>query len=132
MSTPRRMHLVAYLKTGPTANHPGAWRHPEADLDDIFEPTRYEHIARVLEAACFDACFFADLLGLYDIHGGSFETYVRDGGQISYLDPLTVLPIMLRTFVPVKLSRMPPPLVLVAVLLRMVLSVTLIVALLSA
>ena len=34
MSTTRRMHLVAYLKTGPTANHVGAWRHPAADLDD--------------------------------------------------------------------------------------------------
>ncbi len=90
----RQMHLVAYLKTGPTALHGGGWRHPEARLDDILEPSRYEQVARELEAACFDACFFADLLGLYDIHGGSFETYVRDGGQISYLDPMTVLPIM--------------------------------------
>ena len=94
--TQRRMHLVAYLKTGPTANHPGAWRHPEADLDDIFEPARYEHIARVLEAACFDACFFADTFGLPDIHGGNFDAYLRLGGQISYLDPLMILPQMAR------------------------------------
>ncbi|WP_209443071.1 NtaA/DmoA family FMN-dependent monooxygenase [Falsiroseomonas frigidaquae] len=88
------MHLVAYLKTGPTANHPGGWRHPEAALHDIFTPERYEHIARVLEDACFDACFFADLLGLPDIHGGNFDAYLRKGGQISYLDPMTVLPVM--------------------------------------
>ena len=44
----------------------------------------------------------------------------------------TVLPVTFNTFVPVKLSRMPPPLVLAAVLLRMVLSVTLTVALLLA
>jgi FMN-dependent oxidoreductase (nitrilotriacetate monooxygenase family) len=88
------MHLVAYLKTGPTANHPGGWRHPEAALHDIFTPERYEHIARVLEDACFDACFFADLLGLPDIHGGNFDAYLRKGGQISYLDPMTVLPLM--------------------------------------
>jgi len=88
------MHLVAYLKTGPTANHPGGWRHPEAALHDIFTPERYEHIARVLEEACFDACFFADLLGLPDIHGGNFDAYLRKGGQISYLDPMTVLPLM--------------------------------------
>ena len=92
----RRMHLVAYLKTGPTANHGGAWRHPEADLDDLFEPTRYEHIARVLETARFDAAFFADTFGLPDIHKASYETYLTLGGQISYLDPLAVLPLMAR------------------------------------
>jgi FMN-dependent oxidoreductase (nitrilotriacetate monooxygenase family) len=90
----RQMHFVAYLKTGPTAMHVGGWRHPESTLDDILEPARYEHIARVLEAAKFDGCFFADLFGLYDIHAGSFEAYVRRGGQISYLDPTVVLPVM--------------------------------------
>ena len=92
----RRMHLVAYLKTGPTANHPGAWRHPEADLHDIFAPERYEHIARVLEAACFDACFYADTFGLPDLYGGNFDAYLRHGGQITYLDPLMILPVMAR------------------------------------
>ena len=90
----RQMHLVAYLKTGPTALHVGGWRHPESTLDDILHPSRYQHIARVLEAGCFDGCFFADLFGLYDIHGGSFDPYVRRGGQISFLDPTVVLPVM--------------------------------------
>ena len=90
----RQMHLVAYLKTGPTAMHVGGWRHPQATLDDILDHTRYEHIARLLEAAKFDACFFADLFGLYDVHQGSFDAYVRRGGQISYLDPTVVLPVM--------------------------------------
>jgi FMN-dependent oxidoreductase (nitrilotriacetate monooxygenase family) len=88
------MRLVAYLKTGPTALHVGGWRHPESTLDDILDPERYQHIARVLEAAKFDGCFFADLFGLYDVHQGSFDAYVRRGGQISYLDPTVVLPVM--------------------------------------
>lgn len=92
----RRMNLIAYMKTGPTASHVGGWRHPESTLDDIFEPSRYERIAGVLEDACFDGCFFADLQGLYDIHGESFDTYVRHGGQISFVDPMMVLPIMAR------------------------------------
>jgi FMN-dependent oxidoreductase (nitrilotriacetate monooxygenase family) len=90
----RQMHLIAYLKTGPTALHNGGWRHPESTLDDILNPERYQHIARVLEAAKFDGCFFADLFGLYDLHGGSYDAYVRRGGQISYLDPTVVLPVM--------------------------------------
>jgi FMN-dependent oxidoreductase (nitrilotriacetate monooxygenase family) len=88
------MHLVAYLKTGPTALHVGGWRHPEATLDDILDAERYQHIARVLEAAKFDGCFFADLFGLYDLHQGSYDAYVRRGGQISFLDPTVVLPVM--------------------------------------
>ncbi|MBW6401610.1 LLM class flavin-dependent oxidoreductase [Roseomonas sp. HJA6] len=92
----REMHLLAYLKTGPTGMHVGAWRHPNSRLDDILEPSRYEHIARVLEAGKFDGCFFADLFGLYDIHKGGFDTYIERGGQISFLDPVTVLPLMAR------------------------------------
>lgn len=92
--TARTMHLLAYLKTGPTADQPGGWRHPASRLDDILRPERYEHIARVLEDACFDGCFFADLFGLYDVHGGSVDAYVRRGGQISFLDPMMVLPLM--------------------------------------
>ena len=96
MTKQRRMNLVAYLKTGPMANHPGGWRHPEADLHDIFEPARYEHLARVLENARFDAGFFADTFGLPDLHRGGYETYLGLGGQITYLDPMAVLPLMAR------------------------------------
>jgi FMN-dependent oxidoreductase (nitrilotriacetate monooxygenase family) len=90
------MKLVAYLKTGPTASHAGGWRHPAAALHDIFDPRRYEQLALTLEAACFDACFFADTFGIADVYGGSFRTYVERGGQISYLDPMLVMPLMAR------------------------------------
>jgi FMN-dependent oxidoreductase (nitrilotriacetate monooxygenase family) len=90
----RKMRLMAYLKTGPTSVHVGGWRHPESDLSDIFRPSRYEHIARVLERSFFDGCFYADTLGVPDIYNGSFDAYIRHGGQLSYMDPLTVLPVM--------------------------------------
>src|SRR5271169_5751151 len=92
--TKRKIHLMAYLKAGATSTHPGGWRHPEADLHNIFSPSRYEHIARVLERSFFDGCFYADTLGVPDIYNDSFEAYIHHGGQLSYLDPLTVLPIM--------------------------------------
>src|SRR5579871_747555 len=91
---PRQMHLMAYLKTGPTAMHSGGWRHPHAPLHDIFSPSRYAHIARVLEDARFDGCFYADTQGIPDIYEGSPRAYLQYGGQLSYLDPLTILPIM--------------------------------------
>jgi FMN-dependent oxidoreductase (nitrilotriacetate monooxygenase family) len=95
MPEPRRMHLVAYLLAGPTAHHHGAWRHPEADLA-VFTPQWHEHIARVLEAGKFDSLFFADILGLYDLYGGSFASILRCGGQMGLLDPMPLLAIMSR------------------------------------
>lgn len=96
MPKKRRMKLVAYLKTGPTASHAGGWRDPAAALHDIFDPTRYEQLARTLEQGFFDAAFFADSFGIPDVYGGNFRTYVQRGGQISYLDPMLVLPLMAR------------------------------------
>ena len=94
MRDKRQMHLVAFLMTGPTCHHHGAWRHPETAVDDLLSPSRYEHVARVLEAGKFDALFFADILGLYDLYGGSFDTMVGRGGQLCLLDPAVVLPMM--------------------------------------
>jgi FMN-dependent oxidoreductase (nitrilotriacetate monooxygenase family) len=94
--TRRQMHLVAFLKTGPTFHHHGAWRHPEAPLHDMLRPERYEHIGRVLEEGCFDACFFEDLSGVYDTYQGSYDAILGRGGQLNLLDPLMVLPYIAR------------------------------------
>lgn len=93
---PSKMHLVAYLKTSPTASYAGGWRHPSAPLHDIWDPERYEHLARTLEEARFDAAFFADGLGLPDVYKNSFADYVGRGGQMSLIDPMVVLPLMAR------------------------------------
>ena len=93
MPVTRKMHLVAYLKTGPTASYASAWRHPSAPLHDIWDAERYEHLARLLEHARFDAGFFADGLGLPDLYKNSFADYVGRGGQLSLIDPMTVLPL---------------------------------------
>ena len=45
---------------------PGATRRRR--LHDIWDPERYEHLARLLEHARFDAGFFADGLGLPDLY----------------------------------------------------------------
>ncbi len=96
MPARRKMNLVAYLKAGPSASYPSSWRHPAATLDDLHRPERWEHLARVMEAARFDACFFADGLGIPDLYKGSYADYVGRGGQLSLLDPMTLLPMMAR------------------------------------
>ena len=95
MSKTRKMRLVAFLKTGPTAHHHGMWRHPETD-NDFLDPAWYEHVARGLEKGRFDCLFFADTLGIFDNYRGGFDTILRGGGQMGLLDPLPVLAVMSR------------------------------------
>jgi alkanesulfonate monooxygenase SsuD/methylene tetrahydromethanopterin reductase-like flavin-dependent oxidoreductase (luciferase family) len=91
----RKMHLLAYVKTGPTAQLEGAWR-PPRPISTTSSSRSGMSMAQVLEAARFAGCFFADTLGLPDIYKGSFDTYRRYGGQLSYLDPMVVRPVMAR------------------------------------
>src|SRR3954454_22697967 len=87
MNKTRKMRLVAFLKTGPTANHHGMWRHPETD-NGCLEPAWCERVARVLERGKFDCLFFADTLGLFDNYRGNFDPILRAGWQMGFLDPL--------------------------------------------
>ena len=45
-----QMHLFGYLMAGPTWHLYGSWRHPESDGLAALNPSRYETIARTLEA----------------------------------------------------------------------------------
>jgi alkanesulfonate monooxygenase SsuD/methylene tetrahydromethanopterin reductase-like flavin-dependent oxidoreductase (luciferase family) len=90
-----KMHLVAFLLSGPTSHHHGMWRHPETD-NRFLEPDYYEHVARVLELGKFDALFFADVLALPDFYKGNFDTVLERGGQMGLLDPLPLIAIVSR------------------------------------
>lgn len=92
----RKMSLVAYLMSGATASYPSGWRHPQSTLADLLEPERWENVARQLEAARFDAFFFADSLGIPDLYKGNFDDYVGRGGQLPLVDPMVLVPQMAR------------------------------------
>lgn len=85
----RQMHLVAFLITGPTSHHNAMWRHPETD-NGFLEARFWEHLARTLELAKFDAFFFADVLAF------SNEVLTARGGQVALLDPLPLVAMMAR------------------------------------
>ncbi len=70
------------------------WRHPDAGGDDFLTAEHYLHIARVLEAACFDMAFVPDALAVPRSLGGSFEPAVRFGSGTTRLDPMTVITLM--------------------------------------
>ncbi|HYZ63888.1 MAG TPA: LLM class flavin-dependent oxidoreductase [Acetobacteraceae bacterium] len=72
----------------------GLWRHPR---DRSMEYTRLDHwveLARLLERGLFDGLFLADVLGVYDVHGGSPAPAIAHAVQIPVNDPLLLIPAM--------------------------------------
>ncbi|KWS19595.1 LLM class flavin-dependent oxidoreductase [Pseudomonas syringae] len=57
-TTARQMKMGAFLMA--TGHHVAAWRHPDVPADAGLDFKHYRHVARVAEAAKFDALFVAD------------------------------------------------------------------------
>lgn len=82
------MLLCALDMMVPTHQTTGIWRHPDADVEQYRDLDFWIRHARMLEIAGFDAMFFADVAGVYDVFDGSGATAIREGMQYPMLDPL--------------------------------------------
>jgi FMN-dependent oxidoreductase (nitrilotriacetate monooxygenase family) len=88
------MRLNAFDMATPGHIQQGMWTHPR---DNSRGYTRLEHwmdLARLLERGLFDGLFLADVLGVYDVHGGRPDAALRGGVQVPLLDPLMAIPAM--------------------------------------
>ncbi|MFF0818194.1 LLM class flavin-dependent oxidoreductase [Rhodococcus sp. NPDC003318] len=73
---------------------PGLWRHPQ-DQSHRYTDLRYwTELAQLLERGLFDGLFIADVLGTYDVYGGTDEAALRQGAQIPVADPLLLVSAM--------------------------------------
>ena len=82
------MLLCALDMMTPTHQTTGIWRHPLADPEQYRDIDFWIRHARMLEDAGFDALFFADVAGVYDVYDGSGRTAIQAGMQYPMLDPL--------------------------------------------
>jgi FMN-dependent oxidoreductase (nitrilotriacetate monooxygenase family) len=72
----------------------GLWRHPD-DQSYRYKDLRYwTELAKLLERGTFDGIFIADVLGTYDVYGGSNEAAIRHGAQVPVGDPLLLVSAM--------------------------------------
>ena len=72
----------------------GMWRHPD-DRSDTYKDIEYwTELAKLLERGTFDGIFIADVLGTYDVYGGSNEAAIRHGAQVPVGDPVLLISAM--------------------------------------
>jgi len=73
---------------------PGLWTHPRDRSADYRTLGYWTDLARLLERGKFDGVFLADVLGVYDVYGGSPDAALRAAIQVPVNDPLMVVPAM--------------------------------------
>jgi FMN-dependent oxidoreductase (nitrilotriacetate monooxygenase family) len=72
----------------------GLWRHPHDQGHRYRDLDYWTELAQLLERGGFDALFLADVLGVYDVYGGSRDAAVRQAAQIPVNDPVLAVPAM--------------------------------------
>lgn len=92
MTTARpRLRFNAFVMNTTSHIHHGQWRRPDANQVDFEDVSTWINLAKLLEAAKFDAIFFADVSGVYGDADADFDVYIREGLQIPSNDPLVLV-----------------------------------------
>ena len=93
----KQMRLNAFLMN--TVGHvsPGMWTHPRDRSTDYNSLAHWTGLARTLERGCLDGLFLADVLGPYDVFGGTPDAALRHATQIPVGDPMLLVPAMAAT-----------------------------------
>ncbi|WP_082487267.1 LLM class flavin-dependent oxidoreductase [Leifsonia sp. Root112D2] len=72
----------------------GMWRHPD-DRSATYKDLEYwTELAKLLERGKFDGIFIADVLGTYDVYGGTNEGAIKHGAQVPVNDPMMLISAM--------------------------------------
>ena len=72
----------------------GLWQHPRDQSTRYLDIHYWTDYAKRLEAGLFDGIFFADVVGVYDVLGGSPDAAVSSAVQVPVNDPMLLIPAM--------------------------------------
>ncbi|OJX75339.1 MULTISPECIES: LLM class flavin-dependent oxidoreductase [unclassified Leifsonia] len=90
----QQIRLNAFTMNSVGHLSPGLWRHPRDESRRYLDLDYWTGLAQTLERGLIDAVFLADVLGVYDVYGGSRDAALRGGVQVPVNDPLQVIPAM--------------------------------------
>jgi FMN-dependent oxidoreductase (nitrilotriacetate monooxygenase family) len=74
-------------------NH-GLWTHPRDRSAEYKTIGYWTNLAQTLERGLFDSIFLADILGVYDVYGGSVDVPLRESVQLPVNDPMMLVSAM--------------------------------------
>ncbi len=90
----RQMRLHAFEMNCVGHIQQGLWRHPRDRACDYTSLDHWVDLARTLERGLFDGLFLADVLGPYDVYGGSADAALRHAVQVPNGDPAMLVSAM--------------------------------------
>ena len=90
----KEIRLNAFAMNCVGHQSPGLWRHPRDRSSDYNRLPYWIELAKTLERGRFDGLFLADVLGVYDVYGGSPDAALRHAVQVPVNDPLMLISAM--------------------------------------
>ncbi|MGI4942928.1 MAG: N5,N10-methylene tetrahydromethanopterin reductase, partial [Janthinobacterium lividum] len=72
----------------------GLWTHPRDRSDEYTTLAYWAELARTAERGLFDGIFLADIVGVYDVHGGGPAAAIAHAVQVPVGDPMLLVPAM--------------------------------------
>jgi FMN-dependent oxidoreductase (nitrilotriacetate monooxygenase family) len=90
----KQLRINAFDMNCPGHLSPGLWRHPRDRSSSYKDLSYWTDLAQILERGKIDALFIADVLGLYDVYGGTPDAAIRQATQVPLNDPAVLVPAM--------------------------------------
>src|SRR5258708_40191735 len=90
----KEIRLNAFAMNCVAHQSPGLWTHPRDRTAEYNRLPYWIDLARTLERGRFDGLFLADVLGVYDVFGGSPDAPLPNPPQPPPNDPLLPIPPM--------------------------------------
>src|SRR5699024_6914626 len=90
----KQIHLNAFAQNSVSPHAIGLWKHPKHEGSRHGDLDYWVQLAKLLEKGKFDTLFLADVLGIYDVYQGSYQTAIEQAVQVPAHDPLLIISAM--------------------------------------
>lgn len=90
----KRIYFNAFHMNCVVHQSPGLWVRDDDHMVDYTDLEQWTRFARLIEKGCFDAIFLADVVGTYDVYGGSRDAALAAATQFPVNDPMLLIPAM--------------------------------------